>query len=100
MKVAIVRGTVVSTQKERALGGSRLLLLQFVSAEGEPLPDYEVATDTVGAGEGEWVLVTLGSAARQVYDGPPRPVDALVVGIIDTVSADKQLIYSKRDRDR
>ncbi len=100
MKVAIVRGTVVSTQKERALGGSRLLLLQFIGADGEPLPDYEVATDSVGAGEGEWVLVTIGSAARQIYEGQPRPIDALVVGIIDTVSVDKQLLYSKRDRDR
>ena len=100
MKVAVVRGTVVSTQKEPSLGGSRLLLLQFLGADGEPLPDYEVATDSVGAGEGEWVLVTLGSAARQIYPDRPRPVDALVVGIIDTVSVDKQLMYSKRDRDR
>ena len=101
MKVAIVRGTVVSTQRERSLGRSRLLLLQFVGADGEPLPDYEVATDSVGAGEGEWVLVTIGSAARQIHqDGGPSSVDALVVGIIDTVSVDKQLLYSKRDRDR
>ncbi|MGK7908989.1 MAG: EutN/CcmL family microcompartment protein [Synechococcus sp.] len=100
MKVAVVRGTVVSTQKEPSLGGSRLLLLQFVGAGGEPLPDYEVATDSVGAGEGEWVLVTLGSAARQIRPDRPHPVDALVVGIIDTISIDKQLLYSKRDRDR
>ena len=100
MKIAVVRGTVVSTQKEPALGGSRLLLLQFVGADGEPLPHYEVATDSVGAGEGEWVLVTLGSAARQIYPDRPRPVDALIVGIIDTVSVDKQLMYSKRERDR
>ncbi|WP_017324915.1 EutN/CcmL family microcompartment protein [Synechococcus sp. PCC 7336] len=100
MKIAIVRGTVVSTQKEPSLGGSRLLLVQFIGADGEPISDCEVATDSVGAGEGEWVLVTLGSGARQIYSDRPRPVDALVVGIIDTVSVDKQLLYSKRDRDR
>jgi carbon dioxide concentrating mechanism protein CcmL len=100
MKIAIVRGTVVSTQKEPTLGGSRLLLLQFVDGDGQPLPDYEVATDSVGAGVGEWVLVTRGSAARQIYADLSRPVDALIVGIIDTVSVDSALIYSKREQSR
>ena len=85
MQIAKVRGTVVSTHKTRSLIG-KLLLLQFMDAQGQPLPKYEVAGDLVGAGINEWVLVTRGSAAR-IDDGMEhRPLDALVVGIIDTVT--------------
>ncbi len=83
MQIAKVRGTVVSTHKTRSLIG-KLLLLQFMDAQGQPLPKYEVAGDLVGAGINEWVLVTRGSAAR-IDDGMEhRPLDALVVVIIDT----------------
>ncbi len=67
MQIAKVRGTVVSTHKTRSLIG-KLLLIQFMDAQGQPLPKYEVAGDLVGAGVNEWVLVTRGSAAR-IDDG-------------------------------
>jgi carbon dioxide concentrating mechanism protein CcmL len=72
MQIAIVRGTVVSTQKDPSLQGTKLLLLQFVDADGQPLPRYEVAVDVVGAGNDEWVLVSRGSAARQHPGGGAR----------------------------
>lgn len=100
MQIAKVRGTVVSNQKEPSLRGVKLLLLQFIDEEGVPMPGYEVASDSVGAGFDEWVLVTRGSAARQVEGSEHRPIDALVVGIIDTVSVENRLIYSKRDDSR
>lgn len=100
MQIAKVRGTVVSTQKEPSLRGSKLLLLQFVDVEGQLLPKYEVAADQVGAGIDEWVLVSRGSAARQIVGNEIRPLDALVVGIIDTVSIDNRSIYSKKDQYR
>ncbi len=95
--MAKVRGTVVSTQKEPTLRGSKLLLLQLIDEEGSPVPGYEIAADCVGAGIDEWVLVTRGSGARIAPGSENRPIDALVVGIIDTVSADNRLIYSKKD---
>jgi carbon dioxide concentrating mechanism protein CcmL len=98
MQIAQVRGTVTSTQKESSLQGVKFLVLQFLDDAGEPLPKYEVAIDTVGAGVGEWVLVSRGSAARQVMGSEKRPVDAAVVAIIDTVSVDNRLLYSKRDQ--
>lgn len=98
MQIAKVCGTVVSTQKEPSLNGVKFLLLQFIDEEGSPRPDFEVAADSVGAGIGEWVLVSRGSAARQSRGGETRPLDALVVGIIDTVSTDGGLLYSKRDQ--
>lgn len=100
MQIAKVRGTVVSTQKEPSLRGVKFLLLQFVDEEGHLLPKYEVAADQVGAGIDEWVLVSRGSAARQVAGSETRPLDALVVGIIDTVSIDNRSIYSKKDQYR
>lgn len=100
MQIAKVRGTVVSTHKEPSLTGVKFLLLQFVDEEGRLLPSYEVAADNVGAGVDEWVLVSRGSAARQVSRSEQRPVDAAVVAIIDTVSVDNRSLYSKRDQDR
>lgn len=100
MQIAKVRGTVVSTHKEMSLRGVKFLLLQFLDEEGQPLPKYEVAADNVGAGMDEWVLVSLGSAARQVGDSNTRPIDAMVVGIIDTVNVDNQTLYSKKDQYR
>ena len=100
MQIARVCGTVVSTQKERSLTGMKFLLVQFLDSEGQSLPSYEVAADSVGAGLDEWVLVSRGSAARQIQGNESRPVDALIVGIIDTVSLANQRLYSKRDQDR
>lgn len=98
MQIAKVRGTVVSTHKELSLRGVKLLLLQFVDEDGRLLPKYEVAADNVGAGVDEWVLVTHGSAARQVPGSEQRPIDAIVVAIIDSVRVEDRLIYSKKDQ--
>jgi carbon dioxide concentrating mechanism protein CcmL len=97
MRLGKVRGTVVSTCKEPTLRGVKFLLIQFVNELGDPLPDYEVAADVVGAGPGEWVLVTRGSGARQHEGYFDRPVDAAVIAIVDTVSLDTGLLYDKRE---
>ncbi|MEH1924737.1 MAG: EutN/CcmL family microcompartment protein [Nostoc sp.] len=98
MQIAKVRGTVVSTQKDPSLRGVKLLLLQLVDENGNILPEYEVAADIVGAGVDEWVLITRGSAARQVVGNEQRPLDAAVVAIIDTIYVEDRLIYSKKDQ--
>lgn len=100
MQIAKVRGTVVGTQKDPSLRGVKLLLLQLVDEEGNLLPKYEVAADTVGAGVDEWVLLTRGSAARQVLGNEQRPLDAAVVAIIDTINLENRLVYSKKDQYR
>lgn len=100
MQIARVLGTVVSTQKEPSLTGVKFLILQVIDEEGRPLPQYEVAADSVGAGVDEWVLVSRGSAARQVPGSERRPIDAAVVAIIDTVNVENRMLYSKRERDR
>jgi carbon dioxide concentrating mechanism protein CcmL len=100
MQIARVLGTIVSTQKEPSLTGVKFLLLQILDQEGQPLPKYEVAADSIGAGIDEWVLVSRGSAARQIPRGEQRPVDAAVIAIIDSINVSDRLIYSKRDQDR
>jgi carbon dioxide concentrating mechanism protein CcmL len=97
MKLARVLGTVVSTHKEPNLTGTKFLLVQMLDAAGNDLPEYEVAADCVGAGLTEVVLVSLGSAARQVSTKDHYPVDALIVAIVDTVAVGNDLTYSKRD---
>lgn len=100
MKIAKAIGTVVSTQKETSLTGTKFLLVQLVDEKGELIPDYEVAADVVGAGVDEWVLVSFGSGSRKIRDGEHRPIDAAVVAIIDTVTVGNQFIYNKRLQNR
>jgi carbon dioxide concentrating mechanism protein CcmL len=97
MKLAKVMGTVVSTHKEPNLTGTKFLLVQMLDVAGNELPEYEIAADCVGAGLTEVVLVSLGSAARQVSNKDRYPVDALIVAIVDTVVVGNDLTYSKRD---
>ena len=97
MRLAKVRGTVVSTVKDDSLMGVKLLLVQLIDESGDLQDDYEVAADVVGAGVGEWVLVSRGSSARQHQGYNQRPVDAAIVAIVDTVSLDSGLRYDKRE---
>lgn len=100
MQIAKVRGTVVSTHKAPSMTGVKLLLVQYIDEQGQLLPKYEVAADIVGAGINEWVLIGRGSAARNETGQESRPVDATVVGIIDTVNIDNRSLYSKKEAER
>ena len=97
MRLAKVRGTVVSTVKDDSLRGVKLLLVQLIEESGDLQNEYEVAADVVGAGVGEWVLISRGSSARQHRGYENRPVDAAVIAIVDTVSLDSGLLYDKRE---
>jgi carbon dioxide concentrating mechanism protein CcmL len=97
MRIAKVRGTVVSTYKEPSLQGVKFLVVQLVDDQGNLTSEHEVAADMVGAGIDEWVLISRGSQARHVRDGEGRPIDAAVIAIIDTVNLNNQTVYDKRD---
>ncbi|MGI4895551.1 MAG: EutN/CcmL family microcompartment protein [Janthinobacterium lividum] len=103
VQLATVLGQVVSTVKDPGLGYLPLLLLACTSgidgtddtqAQGTSGPSY-IAVDLVGAGVGEVVLVTTGSAARAAIGLEHAPVDAAVVGIADSVVVDGRRSYSK-----
>ena len=89
MILARVVGTVVSTRKDPRLEGKKLLVLKPVSPEGKDEAGYLVAVDTVSAGYRELVISVSGSSARMAEGCKDRPVDAAIVGIVDTVSLDK-----------
>lgn len=96
MIVGRVIGTVVCTQKDHRMEGTKLLIVQPVSLvdlsdEGKPL----VAVDTVGAGNGEIVMVCSGSSARQTSRTVNTPTDASIMGILDTIELQGTVLYHK-----
>ncbi len=85
MIIARILGTVVSTQKDERLSGKKLLIVRPINVDGSDTTGYVVAVDTVGAGFHERVLVVAGSSARLAQGMKDVPVDAAIVGVIDTV---------------
>jgi ethanolamine utilization protein EutN len=90
MILARIVGTVVSTRKDPRLEGKKLLIVKPVSPEGSDEPGYLIAVDTVDAGFRETVLVVSGSSARMSSECKDRPVDAAIVGIVDSIQLDAQ----------
>ena len=88
MFLARVAGTVVATRKDPKLEGHKLLLVVPVDPDGNDEGGYVVAVDTVNAGYKEMVLVVRGSSARMADGMDERPVDASIVGIVDTADVD------------
>jgi len=83
--LAKIVGTVVATRKDERLVSHQLLLARPVDPRGKQEGNYLVAVDTVDAGVGETVLIVSGSSARMATGLKDRPVDAAVVGIVDTI---------------
>ncbi len=88
MYVARVVGDVVSTHKNDRLDGKKLLLVRRLDLDGRPDGSVEViALDVVDAGAGDRVLVVQeGSSARKIFNDDRIPVQAVVVGVIDSVN--------------
>lgn len=85
MYLAKVIGTVVSTSKAESLSGTKLLVVARLTERLLPDGSTEVVVDTVGAGNGETVIVSQGSSARQTMGKEHSVIDATIVGIVDTV---------------
>lgn len=95
MLIGKVVGTVVSTRKEEELQGLKFLLVRGLDLDGKPTSTLVVAVDSVGAGVGEVVLYASGSSARQTQVTKDRPVDAVVMAIVDQVEVGGELKYVK-----
>ncbi|ABC21713.1 microcompartment shell vertex protein GrpN [Rhodospirillum rubrum] len=85
MYLGKVIGTVVSTSKNESLSGTKLLVVARLTEKLIPDGSTQVVVDTVGAGNGEIVIVSCGSSARQSTGKDHSVIDAAVVGIVDTV---------------
>lgn len=90
MILARIVGTVVATRKDPRLEGKKLLIVKPMSPEGHDEAGYVVAVDTVNAGFREHVLMVSGSSARNAEGCKDRPVDAAIIGIVDTVQLDSK----------
>ena len=85
MIIARIVGTVVATRKDERLVSNKLLIARAMDPHGKPEGNYLVAVDTVDAGFGETVLIVSGSSARMASGMKDCPIDAAIVGIIDTI---------------
>jgi microcompartment protein CcmK/EutM len=85
MLLAKIVGTVVATRKDPRLVSSKLLVVRPIDPNGKVDGGYLVAIDTVDAGVGEHVLVVSGSSARMAVGLKDCPVDAAIVGIVDSI---------------
>ena len=95
MLMGKVIGNVVSTQKDDQLDGFKLLVVRQVDMELKPTKSYVVAVDAVEAGEGEIVLVATGSSARMTRVTKNRPIDAVVMAIVDKFELEGKQVYDK-----
>jgi ethanolamine utilization protein EutN len=86
-----VKGMIVSTIKHQCYVNKKVMLVQPITPEGVPKPGTMVAVDTVGAGEGDIVLVASeGRAAMEILSYPSRiPLRSLIVGIVDRIDHEK-----------
>jgi microcompartment protein CcmK/EutM len=97
MLLAKVLGRVVATRKDDKLEGLKLLILGVAGPDGELTGASVVAVDAVGAGEGEYVLYASGSSARQTTVTDQKPVDAVVMAIVDSWDIEGTDRYRKGD---
>lgn len=95
MLLGKVVGTVVATRKEDSIIGLKLLLVRTINEAGEPSGGPVVAADAVGAGVGETILYASGSSARQTVVTDKRPVDAVIMAIVDTIEVGGDVTYQK-----
>lgn len=85
MQLARVVGTVVATRKDERLQGAKLLVVRAQDPHGKDEASYLVAVDTVDAGFQDRVLIVTGSSARMAAGLKDCPVDAAIVGVVDSV---------------
>ena len=97
MQLARVVGTVVATHKEESIQGIKLLVVRPLDEEGRESGNALVSADAVGAGPDEVVLIAAGSSARQTVVTDKRPIDSVILAIVDSWSVGDAVKYRKSD---
>jgi microcompartment protein CcmK/EutM len=101
MFVAKVTGSLVSTQKVESMVGFKLLVVEPYRIDPQQRQSLVttgrtfIAVDTLGAGEGDYVLICQGSSARLTPETKNLPIDTIVIGIVDHVHVEHQCVYSR-----
>jgi len=103
MFIAKVTGSLVATEKVETMRGSKLLIVEPYRLEAEERKSLAttgrtfVAVDNLGAGVGEFVLITQGSSARLTPETKNLPIDTVVVGIVDKVHVDSACVFDRQE---
>jgi ethanolamine utilization protein EutN len=103
MFVAKVTGSVVSTQKVGEMVGQKLMVVEPFRLEPKSRKQLSttgrtfIAVDTIGAGVGDFVLITQGSSARLTAETKNMPIDAVIIGIVDSVHVESHCVYDRGD---
>ncbi|HKJ28159.1 MAG TPA: EutN/CcmL family microcompartment protein [Anaerolineales bacterium] len=95
MKIAKVVGVAICTMKEPRLEESKMLLVSDTDQNGEIVGTPYIAQDIVGVGPDELVIVVQGSSARVAVWDDNKPVDAVIVGILDSLQFDGETTFKK-----
>ena len=95
MQIGRIIGTVVSTAKDPTLQGLKLHVVEQTDVVGRSRGGHVVAIDSVGAGPGELVLYASGSSARLTSITRDKPVDAVIMAIIDSITIKGETTYQK-----
>jgi microcompartment protein CcmK/EutM len=93
--VGEVVGTLVATRKEERLLGLKLQIVKVMNADLKDTGKFLVVADAVGAGHGEVVLCAQGSSARLTDKTKDCPIDAVIMGIVDTIEIQGETVYEK-----
>ena len=92
MHLGRVVGTIVATRKDERLTGCKLMLTQPLNINHKPIGEALITVDTVGAGIGEIIIYTKGTAARYAAEKLQSPIDAAIVGIVDNMDVYRDLL--------
>jgi len=101
MFVAKVTGSLVATQKVDSMVGYKLLIVEPYRVEPNQRQTLVttgrtfIAVDMLGAGEGDYVLITQGSSARLTPETKTLPIDTIVIGIVDQVHVDQACVFNR-----
>ncbi len=101
MFIGKITGSIVSSHKVDSMKGQKLFIVEPLRVDEQNKDSLKstgrsfVVVDTVGAGEGEIVICVQGSSARYTPETKPLPVDAAIIGIVDTVSVGQEMVYDK-----
>lgn len=90
-----VVGTVVSSSTNVKIEGARYLLVEKCNQQGMKKGDFLVALDLIGAGYDELVMISESTSARETPTTINKPIDAIVVGIIDWIDENETIVYKK-----
>ncbi len=95
MNLVKIVGSIVATQKDPKLQGSKLLIGKEIRLDGTMTETYHVAIDTIGVGEGEVVIVVRGSSARLTELSHDRPVDSAIIAVVDEIELGGEIVWRK-----